>query len=166
MFHASALSNAGYGFISMRKGGRRVSTPQKRKKQSILDFSPIPAHGNSSSQKGKHFGQRNQRSSTSMCSLLPREVLSTSSKGITWLIFFSGLQRISSGLLTHLHVSNYTKVHYDTASDIMVMWVNSAPNTYVRVTAVQHGHVGPSKGSSRRALCSPSSRSSSYSQGI
>jgi hypothetical protein len=31
-----------------------------------------------------------------------------------------------------LHVSNHTKVHYDLASDILVMQVNSAPKTYVR----------------------------------
>jgi hypothetical protein len=100
VFHASALSDAGYGFISMRKGGRRVSTHQERKKQSILDLSPIPAHGHSSFQKGKHCGQRTKRSSTSMCFLFAREVSSTSSKGITRLIFFSRLRRISSGLLT------------------------------------------------------------------
>jgi hypothetical protein len=36
-----------------------------------------------------------------------------------------------------LHVSNYTKVHYDPASDIMVVQV-AAPKTYVRVTQKQY----------------------------
>ncbi len=39
MFHSSALSDAEHGFTSMQKGGRRVSTPQEHKKQSILDLS-------------------------------------------------------------------------------------------------------------------------------
>ena len=56
-FHASVLLVAEHGFTSIRKGGRRASTPQERKKQSILDLTPIPAHGHSSFQNGKHYGQ-------------------------------------------------------------------------------------------------------------
>jgi hypothetical protein len=63
------------------------------------------------------------------------QVSSTNSKGITRLMFFLRLRRTSSG---RLHVSNYTQVHYDPASDIMVMHVNSAPKTYVRVTQKQY----------------------------
>jgi hypothetical protein len=100
MFHASALSDAGHGFTSMRKGERRVSTPQERKKQSIFDLSPIPAHGHSSFQNGKHYGQRIKRNSTSMCFLFARGVWLTNSKGITRSIFFFRLRRLSSGLLT------------------------------------------------------------------
>ncbi len=119
-----------------------VSTPQERKKQSILDLSPIPGHGHPSSQKGKHCGQRTKRSSTSMCSPFAREVSSTSSKGITQLstvdILFQAPSDIKWTTYNRSHVSNYTKVHYDTVSDIMVMLVNSAPNTYVRVTHKQY----------------------------
>ncbi len=38
----------------------------------------------------------------------------------------------------HLHSSNYTRVHCDTVSDVMVMRVNTSPNTYVRVTQKQY----------------------------
>jgi hypothetical protein len=36
-----------------------------------------------------------------------------------------------------LHTSNYTRVHYDTVSDVMVTSVNSSPNTFVSVTPSQ-----------------------------
>jgi hypothetical protein len=71
--HASALSDAEHGFTSMRKGGRRVST-QERKKQFTLDLSPIPAHGHSSFKGGRNCGQRTKHSSTSTCSLFAGEV--------------------------------------------------------------------------------------------
>jgi hypothetical protein len=90
------------GFV-VRKGGRRVSAPQERKKQYILDLrilSPIPARGHSSFQRGKHCGQRTKHSLTNTCSLFAREVSSISSKGINRSIFFSRLHRISSGPLT------------------------------------------------------------------
>ncbi len=100
VFHASALSDAGHGFSSMRKGGKRVNTPQERKKQSILDLSPIPSYGHSSFQRGKQCGQRTKQSLTSTWSLSAREVLSIRSKGIIQSVYFSRLHWISSGLLT------------------------------------------------------------------
>ena len=36
-----------------------------------------------------------------------------------------------------LHISNYTRIHYDSASDMMVMRVNTEANTYTRVTQHQ-----------------------------
>jgi hypothetical protein len=36
-----------------------------------------------------------------------------------------------------LHVANYTRVHYDQTSDIMVMRVNTVENTYTRVTQLK-----------------------------
>jgi hypothetical protein len=46
-------------------------------------------------------------------------------------IIFQAPSDIKWSTYNRLHVSNYTKVHYDPASDIMVMQVNSAPKTYV-----------------------------------
>ena len=101
MFHASAHSVAGHGFTSMRKGGRRVSTPQERKKQSILDLSPIPAHGHSSFQNGKHYGRRIKRSLMSMCFPSVRGVLLINSRRMkTQSISFFRLRRPSNGFLT------------------------------------------------------------------
>ncbi len=37
-----------------------------------------------------------------------------------------------------MHASNYTRAHYDTVSYVMVMRVNSSPNTYVLVTQKQY----------------------------
>jgi hypothetical protein len=37
-----------------------------------------------------------------------------------------------------LHTSNYTRVHYDTVSDVMFMRVYSSPNTFIRVTQKQY----------------------------
>ncbi len=53
-------------------------------------------------------------------------------------IFFQAPSNIKWTTYNRLHVSNYTKIHYDTVSDIMVMRVNSAPETYVRVTQKQY----------------------------
>ena len=36
-----------------------------------------------------------------------------------------------------LHIANYTRVHFDSASDVMVMRVNTEANTYTRVTQRQ-----------------------------
>ena len=36
-----------------------------------------------------------------------------------------------------LHIANYTRVHYDSASDVMVMRVNTEANTYTQVTQRQ-----------------------------
>ena len=36
-----------------------------------------------------------------------------------------------------LHVSNYTRVHYDSTSDVMVMRVNTCADTFTRVTQAQ-----------------------------
>ena len=36
-----------------------------------------------------------------------------------------------------LHIANYTRVHYDSTSDVMVMRVNTEANTYTRVTQRQ-----------------------------
>ena len=36
-----------------------------------------------------------------------------------------------------LHISNYTRVHYDSTSDVMVMRVNTENNSYTRVTQKQ-----------------------------
>jgi hypothetical protein len=134
MFYASALLDAGHGFTSMRKGGRRVSTPKGRKKQPILDLSPIPAHGHSSFQRGKRCGQRTKHSLTRTCSLIAREVSSIRSKGIAQ----SAPSDIKWAPYNRLHTSNYTRVHYDTVSDVMVMRVNSSPNKFVRVTQKQY----------------------------
>ncbi len=100
MYHASALSIAGHGFTSMRKGGRSASTPQERKKQSTLDLSPIPAHGHSSFQNGKHCGQLIKRNLMNMCFLFAKGVSLTNSRGITRSISFYSLRRLSSGCLT------------------------------------------------------------------
>ena len=98
---ASAHSVAGHGFTSMRKGGKRVSTPQERKKQSILDLSPIPAHGHSSFQNGKHYGRRIKRSLMSMCFPSARGVLLINSRRMKiQSISFFRLQRPSNGFLT------------------------------------------------------------------
>ncbi len=35
------------------------------------------------------------------------------------------------------HVSNYLRVHYSPASDLMVLQVNTAENTFVQVTQTQ-----------------------------
>ena len=36
-----------------------------------------------------------------------------------------------------LHIGNYTMVHYDSTSDVMVMHINTEVNTYTRVTQIQ-----------------------------
>ena len=36
-----------------------------------------------------------------------------------------------------LHIGNYTRVHYDSTSDVMVMRINTEVNTYTRVTQIQ-----------------------------
>ncbi len=36
-----------------------------------------------------------------------------------------------------LHISNYTRVHFDVASDMMVMRVNTEVNTFTRITQIQ-----------------------------
>ena len=36
-----------------------------------------------------------------------------------------------------LHIGNYTRVHYDSTSDVMVMCVNTEVNTYALVTQIQ-----------------------------
>jgi hypothetical protein len=36
-----------------------------------------------------------------------------------------------------LHIANYTRAHYDSTSDVMVMRVNTEVNTYTRVTQRQ-----------------------------
>ncbi len=105
MFHASKHSVAGHGFttvhIKTAEGGRRVSTPQERKKQSILDLRPTPAHGHSSFQNGKHSGQRIKRNLMNMCFPSAKGVLLINSKGmITQSISFLRLRRPSNGFLT------------------------------------------------------------------
>jgi hypothetical protein len=73
-------------------------------------------------------------------------------------ILFQAPSDIKWAPYNHLHSNNYTRVHYDLVSDVMVMRVNTSPNIRSSHTeAVQQGHVGPSEGSSRLALCSPSS---------
>ena len=36
-----------------------------------------------------------------------------------------------------LHISNYTRVHFDVASNMMVMRVNTEVNTFTRITQIQ-----------------------------
>ncbi len=36
-----------------------------------------------------------------------------------------------------LHIANYTRAHYDSTSDVMVMRINTEVNTYTRVTQRQ-----------------------------
>ena len=40
-------------------------------------------------------------------------------------------------LYNKLHISNYTEVHYDVVSDVMILPVNTRENTFVRVTRKQ-----------------------------
>ncbi len=54
------------------------------------------------------------------------------------MIFFFRLHLISSGLLTRLHTSNYTRVHYDTGSEALAVKVNLSTKIYVRVKQKQY----------------------------
>jgi hypothetical protein len=52
-------------------------------------------------------------------------------------ILFQAPSDIKWAPYNRLHTSNYSRVHYDTVSDVMAMRVNSSPNTYVQVTQKQ-----------------------------
>jgi hypothetical protein len=53
-------------------------------------------------------------------------------------ILFQAPSNIKWAPYNSLHTSNYTRVHYDTVSDVMAVRVNSSPNTNVQVTQKQY----------------------------
>jgi hypothetical protein len=126
MFHASAHSVAGHGFTSMRKGGRRVSTPQERKKQSFEPNSSawsffIPERQTLWSTNQAQFDEH-------VFPFRNRSIVDKFQRDNSIDILFQAPTSVKWIPYNRLHVSNYIthKVHYDPPSDIMVLRVNTS----------------------------------------
>jgi hypothetical protein len=53
-------------------------------------------------------------------------------------ILFSTPSNVKWIPYNRLHLANYTRVHFDSTSDVMVMLINTETNTYTRVTQTRY----------------------------